>query len=84
MVACVKHRRLHVDPLGGAPKRVSFTVPETMLADLDPGLARNLLLQLLGNTWKFVGKKTLPVRPFRHILSTIYFTLSPEASTPTA
>ncbi len=55
-----------------------------MLADLDPGLARNLLLQLLGNTWKFVGKKTLPVRPFRHILSTIYFTLSPEASTPTA
>jgi signal transduction histidine kinase len=43
-----------------APKAVSFTVPETLPADLDRGLARNLLQQLLGNAWKFTGKREAP------------------------
>ena len=37
-------------------RSVSFEAPSSLIARCDPGLARSLLANLLGNAWKFTGK----------------------------
>jgi PAS domain S-box-containing protein len=43
--------------LGDPDRRVTFKVPENLLAIGDPNLMHSVLQNLIGNAWKYTGKK---------------------------
>jgi PAS domain S-box-containing protein len=43
--------------LGDPDRRVTFKVPESLLAIGDPNLMHSVLQNLIGNAWKYTGKK---------------------------